>query len=87
MNRRPSIPPRSSYGIFFRRNFHRRSEFSLDQVLRQAGVQALAAVRKNVGRTAEEIIFEIIRAADEFRNNAPQDDDITAVVIKAVDRE
>lgn len=29
---------------FCRRNFHRRSEFSLDQVLRQAGVPALADV-------------------------------------------
>jgi sigma-B regulation protein RsbU (phosphoserine phosphatase) len=49
--------------------------------------RTLAIVRRNVDRTAEEIIFEIIRAVDKFRDNSRQDDDITAVVIKAVDRE
>jgi carbamoyl-phosphate synthase small subunit len=37
---------------FCRRNFHRRSEFSLDQVLRQAGVPALAEVDTRALTTA-----------------------------------
>jgi len=49
--------------------------------------RTLAIVRRNVGRPPEEIIFEIIRAVDKFRDNSRQDDDITAIVIKTVDRE
>jgi len=48
--------------------------------------RALAVVRGCVDRTADEIIMEIIRAVDEFRDGGPQDDDITAVVIKVVER-
>ncbi len=46
--------------------------------------RALTIACRNVGRTAEEIIFEILRAVDRFRDGGLQDDDITAVVIKAV---
>jgi sigma-B regulation protein RsbU (phosphoserine phosphatase) len=46
--------------------------------------RTLDLVCRNVGRTAEEIIFEILRAVDNFRDGGLQDDDITAVVIKAV---
>ncbi len=49
--------------------------------------RVLEVVCRNVGGTAEEIIFEILRAVGKFRDHGPQDDDITAVVIKAVDRE
>jgi len=49
--------------------------------------RALDVACRSVERTAEEIIFEILRAVDEFRDGSLQDDDITAVVIKAVDRE
>lgn len=47
--------------------------------------RVLTVVRAIVDRTADEIICEIIRAVDKFREGTPQDDDITAVVIKVVD--
>ncbi|MEN8006451.1 MAG: GAF domain-containing SpoIIE family protein phosphatase, partial [Candidatus Krumholzibacteriota bacterium] len=49
--------------------------------------RTLAVVRRNVDRTADEVVDAIIRAVDEFSDSARQDDDITAVVIKVVDRE
>ncbi len=48
--------------------------------------RTLDIVRRSVDLTAEEIILEIIQAVEEFRDSTPQDDDITVIVIKAVDR-
>jgi PAS domain S-box-containing protein len=48
--------------------------------------RTLAVVRKNVGESADLIVEAIIQAVTEFRGNQRQDDDITALVIKAVDQ-
>ena len=49
--------------------------------------RTLAVVRKNVGESADLIVEAIIQAVTEFRGNQRQDDDITALVIKAVDHD
>ena len=47
--------------------------------------RTVEVVQRVVDRTADEIICEILRVVDEFRDGNPPDDDITVVVIKVVD--
>jgi len=47
----------------------------------------LEVMRGNVSRSADEIVDAIIRAVADFTGNVRQEDDITAIVIKVVDKD
>jgi sigma-B regulation protein RsbU (phosphoserine phosphatase) len=44
----------------------------------------VAALRGNVGRAAADVVASIMAAADEFASGAPQHDDMTLVVVRAL---
>jgi serine phosphatase RsbU (regulator of sigma subunit) len=43
----------------------------------------LEIVQKSVSNTADELLQEIIDAVKDFTGNAPQHDDLTAIVVNA----
>jgi sigma-B regulation protein RsbU (phosphoserine phosphatase) len=44
----------------------------------------LAAVKNTANATADEVLHEIFQAADEFTGEAPQHDDMTIVIVRAL---
>ncbi len=44
----------------------------------------LAAVKKTPNATAEQVLRQVFEAADEFTGEAPQHDDMTLVIVRAL---